>query len=451
VVDTNGTTTIGYDALYQVTGVTYPNDDEQSFTYDPMGNRLSMAMTGESTVTYSYDATDQLTEAGGVSYGYDENGNQIERGSDTFAWDHENRLTDTDIDSVVGSYAYNGGALRVSRTVGANTVDYVWDVGSSIPVVLQDNEDNTYVYGLDLISRTDGGGDQEYYLTDGLGSTTGLTDDTGDLVDEYQYDVFGAVRDHSGTSPSEFTFTGEQNDPTGLEYLRARYYDPATGRFLGRDPVPYIQRYAYAGSNPVNLTDPTGLSPEGDVLTAAMEATAACLAFVAGKLLDINDGNPCAAELADLNSAVQAMLEATLRDLQDTWNALPSPVQQCLSWGAAGFLGGGGPQGAAAGCAAGALSEVWLEYVNDDPLSQCAIWAIGAAVGSRGSEAITRAGCLAGFIGQIAPHHPGVQCALWALIVGGGTMSNEGDSKRIRHGTEAGLASCGATLTRLLN
>jgi RHS repeat-associated protein len=129
-------------------------------------------------------------------------------------------------------------------------VDYVWDVGTSPPLILQDSEDNTYVYGLDLISRTDGGGDQEYYLTDGLGSTTGLTDDTGSLIDEYEYDVFGAVRDHTGDSPNEFTFTGEQSDPTGLEFLRARYYDSATGRFLGRDPIPYLQRYAYAGSNP---------------------------------------------------------------------------------------------------------------------------------------------------------------------------------------------------------
>jgi hypothetical protein len=93
---------------------------------------------------------------------------------------------------------------------------------------------------------------------------------------------------------------------SGLEYLRARYYDPATGRFLGRDPVPYLQRYAYAGSNPVNLTDPTGLTPS---VASAMAATAACLASVAGRMLDINEGNPCAGELAALNAAVEAMLE----------------------------------------------------------------------------------------------------------------------------------------------
>lgn len=79
------------------------------------------------------------------------------------------------------------------------------------------------------------------------------------MVASYQYDVYGAVRAQSGGSGNEFTYTGEQNDSSGLEYLRARYYDAATGRFLSRDPMPYVQRYAYVANNPGVLTDPTGL------------------------------------------------------------------------------------------------------------------------------------------------------------------------------------------------
>jgi RHS repeat-associated protein len=58
---------------------------------------------------------------------------------------------------------------------------------------------------------------------------------------------------------TEWSFTGEQHDATGLEYLRARYYDASTGRFLSQDPMPLLQRYAYANDNPANLVDPSGL------------------------------------------------------------------------------------------------------------------------------------------------------------------------------------------------
>ena len=78
------------------------------------------------------------------------------------------------------------------------------------------------------------------------------------MTDEYEYDVFGAVRAHTGGGASEFTYTGEQNDPTGLEYLRARYYDGATGRFLSEDPIPSSHSYSYVGSNPARFVDPAG-------------------------------------------------------------------------------------------------------------------------------------------------------------------------------------------------
>jgi RHS repeat-associated protein len=82
------------------------------------------------------------------------------------------------------------------------------------------------------------------------------------------------VRSHTGAS-TQWSFTGEQNDPTGLEFLRARYYDPAIGRFLSRDPfgglvaVPQsLNRYAYMLDNPINWIDPWGL---GDVWDKAKD------------------------------------------------------------------------------------------------------------------------------------------------------------------------------------
>ncbi|MDO8616277.1 MAG: RHS repeat-associated core domain-containing protein [Dehalococcoidia bacterium] len=91
------------------------------------------------------------------------------------------------------------------------------------------------------------------------------------MTDTYSYDVFGAVRSHGGSSTNYWQFAGEQTDsPSGLQYLRARYYDPATGRFMTRDPLPGSllstqtqNRYAYVENNPVNRVDPTGLDSEG--------------------------------------------------------------------------------------------------------------------------------------------------------------------------------------------
>ena len=86
------------------------------------------------------------------------------------------RLTASDIDSVGATYEYNGDGLRVTRTIDQTSVSYVWDVTAGLPAILQDSEGNTYVYGVDLISRTDNQGDQEYFTYDGLGSVTNLTD-----------------------------------------------------------------------------------------------------------------------------------------------------------------------------------------------------------------------------------------------------------------------------------
>jgi RHS repeat-associated protein len=236
--------------------VTYPNADVQTYDYDPMGNRTEKTHNSVPTA-YSYDDADQMTLVGGVTYDYDDNGNQIEAGTDTFEWDSENRLIETNIASTTGTYEYNGDGLRITRTIGASAVSYVWDLNASLPVILEDTDGNRYVYGLDLLTRIDGT-DEEWYLYDGLDSTTAVADDTGAITGSYGYDVFGAVRAHTGDA-TEWSYTGEQNDPTGLEYLRARYYDTAVGRFLSIDPIPLLRRYAYVDNNPANFDDPSGL------------------------------------------------------------------------------------------------------------------------------------------------------------------------------------------------
>lgn len=105
----------------------------------------------------------------------------------------------SEIGGATSSSVYNGDGLRTSHTVSGNTTSYNWDVASGLPVVVQDGT-NTYVYGLDLISAADGSGAQTYFLYDGLGSTTDLTDGSGNTVAGYSYDVFGAIRSQTGSS-----------------------------------------------------------------------------------------------------------------------------------------------------------------------------------------------------------------------------------------------------------
>ncbi len=123
----------------------------------------------------------------------------------------------------------------------------------------------SYVYGDDLISRKKGG-EARYHLYDGHGSVRPLTDAAGNVTDSYIYDAFGNLRDHAGSADNRYLYAGEQYDPdAGLYYLRARYYDPANGRFMTHDLYegnPYepvtLHRYLYAGANPVMYADPSG-------------------------------------------------------------------------------------------------------------------------------------------------------------------------------------------------
>lgn len=105
-----------------------------------------------------------------------------------------------------------------------------------------------------------------YYHHDQLGSVRELSNTYGEVVATYTYDPYGRPIETTGTSANPFGFAGEYTDSeSGLIYLRARYYDPSTAQFLTRDPIEAITRepYGYAGNDPINRIDPTGLGECG--------------------------------------------------------------------------------------------------------------------------------------------------------------------------------------------
>jgi RHS repeat-associated protein len=102
-----------------------------------------------------------------------------------------------------------------------------------------------------------------YYNADGLGSITSLSSGAGALAQTYGYDSFGKQLSSTGSLTNPFQFAARESDSeTGLYYYRARYYDPAGGRFLSEDPIRFdggTNFYAYTGNNPISWYDPFGL------------------------------------------------------------------------------------------------------------------------------------------------------------------------------------------------
>jgi RHS repeat-associated protein len=117
--------------------------------------------------------------------------------------------------------------------------------------------------GIDeYFTRTDSSGTSNF-LTDALGSTVALTDASGTVQTQYTYDPFGSTTISGASTANSFAYTGREIDPAGLYFSRARYYDPAIGRFISEDPARLsggsVNFYAYANANPISYSDPFGL------------------------------------------------------------------------------------------------------------------------------------------------------------------------------------------------
>ena len=197
-----------------------------------------------------------------------------------------NRLTSTSISnnaviplSTSATYAYNAQGQRVTR-VEDEVITHFYYTGSALLFTTV----NEYVLQTQNIldpSGTIGAGQQFegqaatgqdpyaddyfFYRYDIRGSVTNIVDGEGAVVKSYDYDEFGVTTSTGDAFFNEVTFTGSIADASGLLYMNARYYNPATARFLSQDSYtgsasdPWTQHlYAYCNNNPVNMVDPTG-------------------------------------------------------------------------------------------------------------------------------------------------------------------------------------------------
>ncbi|OJH33810.1 putative Ig domain-containing protein [Cystobacter ferrugineus] len=273
-----------YDALKrlkreQVTDSTRGNRTTD-WTYDAVGNRLTQVRVKAGvtrTTTYTYDANDRLeqevaSDGSVVQYLYDANGSLIERndgtGQSLFGYDGAGRLVDAVTPASVMTYVYDANGIRQSQTVNGVTTRFVVDPVAEHDQVIEEHSGGRsvlYLTGDERIARSEGT-QTDYLHLDGLGSTRLLSTAAGAATDRYWYEAFGETESHTGTSDNAFLFAGEQLDPNlGFYYLRARYMDPRSGRFVSLDPYPgestdpvTLHKYLYANSAPTYYVDPSG-------------------------------------------------------------------------------------------------------------------------------------------------------------------------------------------------
>ena len=297
----SGVTTFTYDAARELTSMKRPNGLGTQYTYDLDGRVSSIREDAGSSIVLqrdaagktvsatrtqpqspvlaagslplSFDAADQV-----APFTYDAMGRVTSDTWRTYTWDLASRLTSYAGIGGSATAVYDGTDLRVSETTAAGVRNFVWNYATSLATVaiVQDGSgDRRYyvytpagalLYGIDAANNA-----RHFYHFDENGSTVLLTNDAGAVTDSYGTTPYGETVTQNGVTENPFTWLGQwgvtQEGSTGLYYMRARYYDSATGRFLSPDPEAgtdpqSVNPYQYALGNPNAFADPTGLAVE---------------------------------------------------------------------------------------------------------------------------------------------------------------------------------------------
>jgi RHS repeat-associated protein len=302
------TTQYAYDGL-RIDTVTYPNAVIETRGYDDAGRLTSIATDsgttgllsfnwvrdGEGNPTsateagtlqptlqqlvteYNYDADSRLTSSSAGTYQHDGNGNLLAQTvngtATTFTYDAEDRLTSQATSDSTVQHVYDGMGNRIARDDNGTETRYALDLGRGMSHVLCEADTNGvitayYIHGPQLVGRIAADGTQRYYHTNDIGNVVALTDSNGLVTDRYGYAPFGLLLNQEGTTPNPFTYVGGLGvmaEADGLYFMRARFYDPGTGRFLGKDPVEgaltdpqSLHRYVYGRNAPASHVDPNG-------------------------------------------------------------------------------------------------------------------------------------------------------------------------------------------------
>jgi RHS repeat-associated protein len=260
-------------------------DETVDWTYDTAGNRASDTSNSGS---WTYDYLSRMSASPGVSYTNDILGNRTFMDKTgtvndvTYTWDALNRLITYDKNGGARHYAYRADGMRVSKVRGSGGQEdttYRYDgqmlmeeyfAGTEYPRdYLQVIRYGLGARGIDYIERvrTQSGTLVGFPLYDGHGNMIGTLarDATSGFTvgDTRRYGAWGDIRTGNATGEPNPRYCANlghvQDDESGLIYMRARYYEPASGRFISEDPgMQGSNWFVYCLSNPVNYADGSG-------------------------------------------------------------------------------------------------------------------------------------------------------------------------------------------------
>ena len=243
------------------------NGDACCYTYDAAGNRLQKASKEELT-SYLYNEKNQLVSEEGnrgkKTFIYDPQGSIIKEvnpdGIKKFLYNTKNQQTEVRIgEGNVQANRYDAENLRCEMRENEKLIQFVYHRGELLYEGGEEKQTSYYLGG--GIEAGQSGEKVHYYHQDEQLSTVLMTDSAGNIQNCYQYDAFGQELEKSERIFNRIRYTGQQYDvQTEQYYLRARYYNSFSGRFLQEDAYlgDGLNLYTYCANNPVIYNDPSG-------------------------------------------------------------------------------------------------------------------------------------------------------------------------------------------------
>ena len=252
-----------------------------TYSYDKNGNRTGEAITGAnpSSQNLTFNAASQITNAG---YVYDGAGNLTASPGATYSYNGAQQMTASTKDGVTTDYTYAGAdqnQLLTEATVGGASYSYTYGKadGQGVPTIVKQTITGgatSYVTSDprtgQALGLTTGAGSMGMFLVDGIGNQVGSLTDAGSTAYRVFYAPYGAqtvtsgdTSDHWKQNPYGFKSGNRTDDGTAVKF-GFRWYIAATGSWTQRDTLDApldpknANRYAFAGADPINQSDPTG-------------------------------------------------------------------------------------------------------------------------------------------------------------------------------------------------